>query len=77
MRLRRRATTLPDPPPRQKANVSVFSAAMKERFLEPIRESFNRQLIPTLEPDPWDEAVKWIEQRQEARQEWPWPWPER
>jgi hypothetical protein len=39
------------------------------------RAQINRQFWVGLRaPDPWTEAVKWIERRHQAREEWPFPW---
>jgi hypothetical protein len=70
--LNRRKTTLPDVPVRVVHGATTFSAAMKQAFVEPIRQTLARKpWVP--EPDPWDEAVQWIEADQAARAEWPWP----
>ena len=70
----RRKTTLPDPAPRP-SKVTVFGEAMKRWFSGPVRDALigQRAIIPVQGPDPWDEAIRWIERKHEAEQEWPWP----
>jgi hypothetical protein len=75
-RARRRKTTLPD----LTAPVHTtggFSKAMKQAFIGPILDQIHQTTASILaagfEPDPWDEAVRWIERKHEAELEWPWP----
>lgn len=74
----RRHTTLPDPPRHYVHGNELNGLAniMRTTFLAPIRAQLNAQndfWHAALQPDPWDEAVKWIEQSEAAKAEWPWP----
>lgn len=73
LRKGRRPTTLPSPVTPHSA--STFSDAMKQKFTEPIMAQLYGAgpLFGAFQPDPWDDAVKWIEQRKADEAEWPWP----
>jgi hypothetical protein len=66
---RRRPTTLPAPAPAVSPLLMV-NAAMKEAYT---RQIYGGPTLLSFQPDPWDEAVKWIEQRKADEKEWPWP----
>jgi hypothetical protein len=73
----RRKSALPELPAKSlHMEVMGLSNIMKQSFLAPIREQLHAPSAfwqAFLAPDPWDEAVQWIERKHAAEQEWPWP----
>lgn len=69
----RRHTTLPAAPRPVLHTTGAFTEAMKRVFIEPIRAQMNRQAFGAVQPDPWDDAMRWIEANEAAKAEWPWP----
>jgi hypothetical protein len=70
----RRKTTLPAPT-QPGSSVAMLDAAFKQHCSDLIKRHLSQPdpLFAAFQPDPWDEAVKWIEQRHADRIEWPWP----
>jgi hypothetical protein len=65
----RRKSALPELPAKSlHMEVMGLSNIMKQSFHAP--SAFWQAFLA---PDPWDEAVQWIERKHAAEQEWPWP----
>jgi hypothetical protein len=73
-----RKSVLPELPSKTEVKgLSNFAEAFKREFAgldaQMRREMNNPFWLMFDEPDPWDEAVKWIERNEAAKAEWPWP----
>jgi hypothetical protein len=56
--------------------VGSSAAAMEQEWAalaSDRRTEMTRHFLHIAAPDPWADAIAWLEQRQAAREEWSWP----